>query len=253
MTKELKRNRIETMALVIGYAMSRLDKRYLAMRDLSTWQSAFSEASKSLSLKKNNFKNLRDEFDPYHNNPRSGWHKRSLRKNRQRIIDELQEISDEALIELVAEILGNQAEAVTEAIDSLATATGIAQNVAERLLTGKRAENYFLDNSERLIGVTQNKIIDLRDMACGYDFGVIDKPEWAIEIKGMKTRKGEILFTDREWREAGLRNQNYWLIVVGNLIAAPSAKVIVNPRSSLTANCRYRQIISVTWQSSIRI
>jgi hypothetical protein len=99
----------------------------------------------------------------------------------------------------------------------------------------------------------QNKIIDLRDMACGYDFGVIDKPEWAIEIKGMKTRKGEILFTDREWREAGLRNQNYWLIVVGNLIAAPSAKVIVNPRSSLTANCRYRQTISVTWQSSIRI
>jgi hypothetical protein len=36
--------RLETEAIVIGYAMSRLDKRYLSIRKCSSWKMAFAEA-----------------------------------------------------------------------------------------------------------------------------------------------------------------------------------------------------------------
>src|SRR5438552_358595 len=105
MRNDLQKTRLETEAIVVGYAMSRLDKRYLAARECSTWRDAYSQAASALSESPASFKNLRDEFDPVHANPRAGWHHRPLRKNRQRVLDELREISEEALLELVDRIL----------------------------------------------------------------------------------------------------------------------------------------------------
>ena len=69
MSEERKRFRIETEAIVIGYAMSRLDTGYLAAPEFKTWEQAFSEAANSLSKPPRTFDNLRDEFDPVHPTP----------------------------------------------------------------------------------------------------------------------------------------------------------------------------------------
>jgi len=58
------RLRLDTEAIVIGYAMSRLDRIYLAVRHCATWDQAFLEAGGALSNPPATFKNLRDEFDP---------------------------------------------------------------------------------------------------------------------------------------------------------------------------------------------
>lgn len=247
------RTRLETEAIVIGYAMSRLDRNYLAARHYTTWEQAFLEAAHALADPPATFKNLRDEFDPIHPNSRRGWHKRNLRQSRQRVIDELADVTDDALMELVDRILKREEEAVAEAIDSLAAVNHIAHNVAERLLTGRRAEQYFLQECFPLVKVPVQNILDCRQLACGYDFGVQERPEWAIEVKGMKQPKGEILFTDREWLEAKIRQDNYWVVVVGNLIAEPMARVIKNPHSQLTVRSTYRQSIAVQWHSTVHI
>lgn len=209
------RLRLDTEAIVIGYAMSRLDRSYLAVRHYNRWEQAFSEAANALFAPPATFKNLRDEFDPVHPNSRTGWHQRSLRQSRQRVLDELKDVTDDALMELVDRILKREEAAVAEAIDSLAVVTNVAHNVAERLLTGRRAEQYFLQECFPLVQVPFQQIRDCRQLACGFDFGVQERPEWAIEVKGMKQPKGEILFTDREWFEAKIRQDNYWLVVVG--------------------------------------
>lgn len=250
---DLIRRRLETKAIVVGYAMSRLDKTYLAARELTTWQQAFAEAADAISVKGTSFKNLRDEFDPYHHNARAGWHRRELRTSRQRVMDELCEVSDEALLELVTTILKGRESIIEEAIDSLAVVNKTAHNIAERLLTGRRAEEYFLKNSRGLVGVDHENILDMREVGCGYDFGVKEKPGWAIEVKGLKKSRGEILFTDREWIEAKRRKQQYWLVVVGNLVSVPAARVIVDPESELSIVCRYRQSVAVTWHSAITV
>ena len=129
----------------------------------------------------------------------------------------------------------------------------MAYNVAERLLTGRRAEEYFLEHSLRLVDVASENILDLRQSALGYDFGVQDQPSLALEVKGLKQMSGMILFTDREWLEAKARQDNYRLIVVGNLQEEPTARVIQNPYVHLEATCAYQQSLSAVWRARINI
>lgn len=239
MSDDQKRTRLETEAIVIGYAMSRLDTRYLSAHGLVSWQDAYQEAAQALTEPVASFKNLRDEFDPVHPNPRRGWHQRPLRPNRQRVLDELQDVSDDALLELAGRILQRDEEATVEAIDALAVVTRRPANVAERLLTGRRAEEYFLAHSLRLANVAPPDVLDLRQSALGFDFGVQGRPEQAIEVKGLKPMSGGIQFTDREWAEAKHRRTNYWLVVVGNLAVDPVARVVRDPHAVLQANCVY--------------
>lgn len=253
MLEDHKRTRIEIEAIVIGYAMSRLDKEYLFLRSFSSWKQAYNEAEQILAIPGDSFKNLRDEFDPVHSNFRRGWHRRPLRPNRQRVLDELKDLSDEALFELINRILKRDEIAIAEAIDSMVVENRIVYNVAERLLTGRRAEEYFMANSEPLIQVTGINLLDMRQMACGYDFSVLHKPDWAIEIKGLKTSKGGIQFTDREWSEAKSRREDYWLIVIGNLSEHPIPRIIRDPHNTLPVESKYRQTITVEWNSYISV
>lgn len=253
MTEETKRTRLETEAIVIGYAMSRLDTDYLTARRHQRWQEAYQEAARALEEPVASFKNLRDEFDPVHPNPRQGWHQRALRPNRQRVLDELQEVSNDALNELVERILRRDENEIVEAIDALAVVTRRPANVAERLLTGRRAEEYFLSHCEELVQVEPAAIVDLRQSALGFDFGVQGQPERAIEVKGLKPTKGAVQFTDREWSEAKYRRDNYWLVVVGNLGADPESRVIRDPFSVLTAHCTYQTSVTAVWRSTVSI
>ncbi|MCH7589154.1 MAG: hypothetical protein IIC78_14140, partial [Chloroflexi bacterium] len=105
--------------------------------------------------------------------------------SRQRVVEELQELGNDALLELADRILQRDDESTNDAIDSLAVVTGVAHNVAERLLTGRRAEEYFLERSEMIIGVAPDKILDFRQAARGFDFSVDSDLDWAIEVKGI--------------------------------------------------------------------
>lgn len=249
MRENESRFRLETKALVIGYAMSRLDTDYLAERKVDSWKAAFEEAANTLSIKATSARLLRDEFDPFHPNRRKGWHKRKALPSRQRILDELGAVSHDGLIEIVSRILSGDDTTIVEAIDSLADVSRTSHNVAERLLTGRKAEDYFLRHCERLIEVAPDQLIDARLLARGYDFGVHGVPERAIEVKGLKSQQGDLLFTDREWSEAKVRGSAYWLVVIANLRSRPKAHVIPNPRTVLKCESDYRTSITVSWRA----
>jgi len=253
MALDLKRTRLETEAIVLGYAMSRLDSRYLRYRGVRTWRSAFEEAARALSVRSSSIKNLRDEFDPVHGNQRRGWHQRPLRPNRQRVLDDLKDVSNDALMALVDRIIARDEEATNEAVDSMAAIPRTAHNVAERLLTGRRAEEYFLAHSQSLVGFAADELVDRRQAACGYDFGITRLPEVGIEIKGMKFTTGELLFTDREWSEASARLENYWLVVIGSLNSKPRGKVLHNPHGNLRATCSYQVTVAAVWRSKFSV
>ena len=244
--------RLDTQAIVVGYAMSRLDHDYLVARHCSTWGQAYDQAAQALTRPAQTFKNLRDEFDPFHANARRGW-QRPIRLDRQKVLEELKDVSNEALLELVDRILKREDEITAEAIESLVPVNRVAHNVAERLLTGRLAEEFFLRHAYALIQVEAANLIDLRQAGCGYDFSVSNRAEWAIEVKGIKQTQGSILFTDREWTEARLRQDNYWLVVVGNMATQPLARIIRNPHATLAASSTYRQSIVVEWRSTVSV
>ncbi len=253
MSDTQRARRLETEALVIGYAMSRLDAAYIRCRNARSWQAVYEEAAQALTVRALSIRNLRDEFDPFHSNKRSGWHQRPIKPSRQRVLDDLKDLSDDALMALVDRIILQDEEATAEAVDSLAAVPRTAQNVAERLLTGRRAEEYFLAHSEALVGIKQRELVDNRQAACGFDFAVNRRPEVGIEVKGLKPLKGEVLFTDREWAEAKFRCDNYWLVVIGNLDSAPQGKVVRDPYHVLEANCSYQVTVVAVWRSRVSV
>lgn len=250
---ESSHRRIETEALVIGYAMSRLDSLFLQRLKFKTWTGAFEAAGSALHVPASSIKNLRDEFDPFHTNQRTGWNQRPIRQDRLRIMTELYSVSDEALFELVLRIINREQENISEAIEVLMEPSPILNNVAERLLTGRKAEDYFIGNYISIIQRDDTNLIDIRNSACGYDFGIDTLPEIAIEIKGLKKSKGNVQFTDKEWQEANIRKSNYWLVVIGNILTEPRASVIYDPATNITVTCRYQKTISASWNSMVSI
>jgi hypothetical protein len=252
-TESLARKRIETETIVVGYAMSRLDDRYLSAMGVKSWRAAFDKAAAALGVPRASMKNLRDEFDPIHANARAGWKDRALRPNRQRVADEFHEVSDDALVEFVTRLLARDTEATNEAVDALMPVTRVPANVAERLLTGRRAEEFFIAHSKQLVGIASDALRDCRLHAGGYDFAAPARDDRVFEVKGLKAAKGDVAFTDREWAEAATRGKHYHLILVGNLASQPAARVIPDPRSVLKASCVMRQSIAATWRSTVSL
>lgn len=244
---------IETEAIVVAYAMSRLDAEFLRRFQLTSWREAFATAGRGLDVPASSMKNLRDEFDPMHANLRKGWHKRPLRPNRQRVLAEFCDISDEALLEIVTRILGGDSE-VAECISKpLTERRERVENVAERLRTGRLAEEYFLHHAEEICGVSARHLVDVRNRACGFDFMFSDRPNVAIEVKGMKTTRGAVLFTDYEWKEASRRQTDYWLVVIGSLVRNPRHRLIENPTSLLRGQIVIRTAPVVSWRLAVAV
>jgi hypothetical protein len=248
---ETSRNRLETAAIIVGYAMSRLDGRYLDSQGVRNWKTAFERAAKALRVPATSLKNLRDEFDPFHTNARKGWRLRPLRPNRQRVMGDLCELSDDALIESVNRLLNRDPTATEELLDSFIEVRPRAHNVAERLFTGRRAESLFVCNCEAWIGIPRSEIVDRRDSALGFDFAVAGISERAIEVKGLRSDSGAIQFTDREWSEAKVRRSEYWLVVVGHVVAEPKFRLWKDPHSILSVQCRYQQSVAAVWTSRV--
>ncbi|MBX3407863.1 MAG: DUF3883 domain-containing protein [Phycisphaeraceae bacterium] len=126
-------------------------------------------------------------------------------------------------------------------------------NVAERLRTGRLAEEYFLAHSQAIASVAPTLILDHRALARGYDFGIRERDGIAIEVKGLKQKRGGIAFTDREWSEANVRRGDFWLVVVGNIDTNPIARLIPDPATSLNAECRYQTTIAASWRAMVAV
>lgn len=198
-------------------------------------------------------KNLRDAFDPFHDNARRGWRHRPLRTSRHRVMGDLSEVSDDALLESVNRILGRDETATEELLDSLIEVRPPVHNVAERLFTERRAENLFLSNCEAWVGIPRSDILDRRDSASGFDFAVAGLSERAIEVKGLRGDSGAIQFTDREWSEAKIRGTEYWLVVVGNVVATPFFRLWKDPQRVLSVQCRYQRSVAAVWTSKVAL
>ena len=164
---------------------------------------------------------------------------------------ELEDVSEEAIIVMTSHILNQDDASTSEAIDALSVQTPVAAAVAERLLTGRRAEEYFIANFATIIQKPAEELLDLRLSAMGYDFGVTSQPQLAIEVKGLREQRGDILFTDREWIEARLRRADYWLAIIRDLTREPKAEIVINPIENILAKCVYQRSVTASWRASV--
>ena len=233
--------------------MSRLDQHFLDEFAQPTWKATCDWAGARLGVKPSSLKNLRDEFDPIHENARRGWLNRPMRNDRAEVVASFSTRSDEELLEVVRGILSRDSIVENEVIRPLAGTQQRIMNVAQRLRTGRLAEVFFVRNSAEICEITSSDLLDERELARGYDFAVRSRRSLRIEVKGLATSRGEIVFTDLEWRVAREYRGDYWLVVVGRVPDNPTAKLFRNPRASLLVSQVVEQIERLSWRSRVSV
>lgn len=250
---------------IVAYYLSRFDKTALKALGFKTDKEAFTYAAQALGLVPNYIKFRRDEFDVVHPY-RQGWHKRPMTPSIFNTINALQDLNEFALREIVIEVLNRGAKAEnfdnidrlmsifpSSPYDKKKTSTAI---FIPRGITGNKAEEIFLGwystNNSFLPKVIS--LIDTRDHGCGYDFQLtgVNGETFFVEIKGLASEGGGVVFTNKEWETAITKGNNYYLVLINNIDTIPTINVIQNPAVNISAKRNITTVVQVSWQVSAR-
>lgn len=226
----MKNNNYLTM--VVAYYLSKFNDSAYKSLNFGNKSKTHEAIGKILDVNRNTVKNMRDEFDPLHENKRAGWHQRELRPSRQKIVERYQHLEEEELRDYVLEILENKYDQIsnitTELIDeSDQPNSNLIFNL--RSITGRKAEAIFEEFHKKNAQPLPGKIIDKRDYGCGYDYEINGISKAYVEVKGLDGDKGGISFTSKEWDIAKKEGENYFLVLVKNISSNPSIEIIQNP------------------------
>jgi hypothetical protein len=245
------------LALIVAYYLSRLDKEAYAQLGFKTFNQAAREIGGNLDVKPSTVKNMRDEFDYHLQNSRIGW-RRELRGSRLKVLQTFQMTEDGELLEIVKEILENREWTHTESYQDIhALLRESEKKLGNRSFilrgpTGRSAEDYFIQAFGTRPIPAKGELVDCRDMGCGYDFKIIVSEEKSIyvEVKGLASNDGGILFTDKEWRVARQRGEDYYLVLIKNVSISPEITVMQNPSSKMKPKRNIHTTIQVSWSVS---
>ncbi|MFA5130142.1 MAG: DUF3883 domain-containing protein [Patescibacteria group bacterium] len=250
------------LALIVAYYLSRFDKQGYSLLGYKSFTDATKGVGLILGVKPRTIQGMRDEFDPYHQNDRVGW-VRELRGSRLKTFKTFQETDDVTLLEIVKEILQNKEFKNTEEYQDIHALLGERAEPSKRdtnpvfILrgpTGKAAETFFLEYFKNKALPIAGKIIDSRDFGCGYDFEINDgKQSHFVEVKGIASADGGILFTNKEWQTALKYGEKYYLVIVKNISAVPEITVIQNPASKFKPQKNVYTTLQVNWSVSNKV
>ncbi|MCG9896328.1 MAG: DUF3883 domain-containing protein [Fimbriimonadaceae bacterium] len=212
--------------LMCAYALSRFDEHLLGLIGLESRSAAFGRVAQAFGSKATTVKGWRDEFDPLTPSRRVGWHGREPKPRIKALAELWNTWPDGLILDRVLEVLA-QPEAPPTGPEN-ADALGPRR----RLATGLAAEEFFQENSLRIVGISPPSLIDCRSDLLGYDFRHLDGRE-LFEIKAVSGLAGHLLFTDRELRTAAAMGADYKVIVIGNLEDEPAWRLIADPVRAL--------------------
>ena len=244
------------LALIVAYYISRFDTMAYERLGHDTKKSTHQVVGQALGVKASTVKNMRDEFDPLHDNPRKGWHNRDLRPSRQKIVELFGEMDEKALYDVVRGILNDPSfregddvrDIVREAIETDKKPVRESVSPASRIKTGRMAENYFIDFHAETNRPAPGILHDTRYDACGYDFRIQNSPDTTfVEVKGTADQSGGILFTDKEWRTASQKADAYVVALIRNLVGTPNVSFIWDPAASLEPTQRLYTTVQRSW------
>ena len=250
-------NQGNSEALIVSFYLSKYDKVAYKNLNYGNAKNTHEEIGKVLSVKSNTIKNMRDEFDPLHDNQRVGWYQRPLAKSRRNVYDTFSNLPESALREIVFDILNKCSdEPIKLVLESISKTNESNENTTQvisftsRGITGEKAEEYFKKNWKKYYPKFEDIENRTKD-GCGYDFTLVSSSSKRyIEVKGLKDLKGGVLLTSKEWDVASNEESLYDLFIVCNLDIDPKVKIISNPASKLKPSKNIQTVIQVNWSLS---
>jgi hypothetical protein len=239
--------------VLAGLFLSKFDEVGMRALGFETFTEAFNVLGYGLGGRPASIKNYRDEFDPLFPNKRQGWRNRKRRDYCLRVEQAYHDLG----IADFAELLRNLAKtAKSEASSDVSEEAGKAEgsSFAKRLITGKAAEQYFINCFETLPEFAGCELEDTTSLGCGYDFRLWPSrgAEFkAIEVKGMAERSGGLSLTNKEYSSAAALTNRFFLVVVRNFRETPFHTVHANPLAGpLNFIRRERVVVDVSWTAA---
>jgi hypothetical protein len=245
-----------TLTLFVAYYLARFDKIALKNLGYKNWQSSFEDISTKLDVKKLSVRNWRDEFDPLFGY-RVGWNQRPMSQSRTNVALALENLNESEIRAIVEDILSGKIQSDTENLNQLLTIADENSNKARspsvilRGPTGKRAEQLFIEYHKINNAPIAGNLIDTRDLGCGYDFKITSgSNQHFVEVKGLASKIGGLLFTNKEWETAKKEGTNYTVCLVSNISDSPEISFINDPFSKLNPRKNIIQTVQVQWSVS---
>ena len=94
-------------------------------------------------------------------------------------------------------------------------------------------------------------IENARTWGDGYDFQLkIDSKYYLAEVKGVRNQSGAIRLTQSEFEKALEFKQDYFLVVVSNLISSPKFSCISNPLQNLDFTSKEIKSVQLNYHTS---
>lgn len=249
----MKENHV--LALIVAYYLSKYDKTAYKNIGFTSQTEAHNKIGRVLGANPNSVKNMRDEFDPLHDNPRVGWYQRTLRPSRVKVVEAFQEMSEVEFRDVVLEILTNPkfqlSDDCFDIIEPIAKRERKSKGKPLFILrgpTGRKAEEFFIRYHQKNQLPHAGRLEDTREQGCGYDFAIHGETgEYHIEVKGLDKDSGGIVLTSKEWDVARRNGPSYYLAIVRNLSSAISIQIIQNPTDKLQAKKNVFTAVQIRW------
>lgn len=245
-------------ALIVAFYLSKFDRKGVRQLGYNNFTEAFDAIGRTLSVKPSTVKHMRDSFDPYCSRVRVGWYQRKILPSRAGVIEAFDQVSEEAMVEIVQQLL-HEGEVATQLYTApISTPEKDALNLTDdnpfalRIRTGEKAEQFFIDQYPYLELFQESLLEDTRKFGIGFDFrATFTSSYYAIEVKGVNDLHGYISFTDKEWNVAKMLGSDYVLALVRALDYKPQLELIPNPTLSISAKMKSVQSISVIWNAKV--
>jgi len=238
-------------AILIGLYLSKFDEKGLTALGFDGFIQSFNTLGYSIGVKPASIKNYRDEFDPYFQNQRKGWHGRALRDYCKIYMDNFSALGLYSFTDLIKSfvIKDYDIEKIVEKIEK----KDRSESVAKRLITGKAAEEYFKINYLSISDFKDFEIKDTTILACGFDFKLFfDTNFYCVEVKGLNTMRGSISMTEKEFFVANELKRKYCLFVVMNFAEKPVHEYLFDPLCSrLSFKKIERQVTQINYSTAI--
>ncbi len=215
-------------AVLMGLFLSRFDKQALECFGFTGFRQAYNVLGLSIGFIPKSIQNYRDEFDPYFPNERKGWRNRSLRDYCKAYMDATSDMSFDEFYNVIKHFLDG---GIIDESDIVKERRKITRGfMANRLITGKAAEEYFIMNYQSVDMFHDFELHDTTQMGCGFDFKLSNaQKHFYVEVKGINERTGSVLMTEKEYSVADDLRDLYCLFVVSNFRETPEHHLFFNP------------------------
>lgn len=235
--------------LIVAYYLSRFNEKAYAELGYGNKSQTHTKIAEILNVSPNTVKNWRDEFDVLFSE-RKGWHQRSMAPSRIQAKELIEDFDEVAIHDIVKDILTNKISysQISELVQlSESLMVHAKKDNSTRGITGKAAEEYFMNNFSQIAGLPQGRVVDKTACGCGYDFEIIGDETYYIEVKGLSDINGGVLFTNKEWETASDKGGHYILCFICNLKDKVSVKVLHNPYVKLHPKKNTITLVQTTW------